>query len=310
MSEASEKASNNALVASHYNAIPTVNLEARKRSYVRSGDRVLDIACGKGGDLRKYVTGKVSEVVGLDLAENSIKEAQKRYSELRNPKLFARFYTCDCFTEDISKVIEPSDYIADLASIQFALHYAFESEVKVRTLLKNVSTHLKEGGVFVGTTTNAMYLKKKLESVPGLEFGNSVYNVRFEKKESDGIYGQKYWFFLEDAISDCHEYLVHFPRLVEVAQDYGLDLLFVRGFHEFYQENSSNHYFRDLLFLMKVIGHDGSGPSSDEWEAAGKDQNTTKLKRGKSKEQAFVGAKNHLLKLSPESVVWLEEEEV
>ncbi|OMJ29389.1 mRNA cap guanine-N7 methyltransferase [Smittium culicis] len=205
----------------------------------------------------------------LDLAENSIKDAQKRFSELRNRVLEARFYTCDCFTEDIGNYIEPKDYEADLASIQFALHYAFESEDKIRKLLSNVSAHLKEGGVFIGTTTNALYLKKKLSIAPDLEFGNSVYNVRFEKKVCDGVYGQKYWFYLLDAISDCPEYLVHFPTLVSLSKEYGLELLFKKGFHEFYIENLLKGQFKELLFVMKVIDQEGLGPGSEEWEAAG-----------------------------------------
>lgn len=36
-------------------------------------------------------------------------------------------------------------------SMQFCLHYAWESEHKVRTMLQNVSKYLKDGGTFIGT---------------------------------------------------------------------------------------------------------------------------------------------------------------
>ncbi len=43
----------------------------------------------------------------------------------------------------------------DLVSCQFALHYSFSSETKVRGMLANVSGRLKPGGVFLGTIPNA-----------------------------------------------------------------------------------------------------------------------------------------------------------
>lgn len=35
--------------------------------------------------------------------------------------------------------------------MQFCMHYAFETEAKVRRMLENVSLYLKPGGVFIGT---------------------------------------------------------------------------------------------------------------------------------------------------------------
>jgi mRNA (guanine-N7-)-methyltransferase len=42
--------------------------------------------------------------------------------------------------------------------MQFCMHYAFESEAKVRTMLDNVSKHLREGGIFIGTIPNDQQL--------------------------------------------------------------------------------------------------------------------------------------------------------
>ncbi len=46
------------------------------------------------------------------------------------------------------------------------------------------------------------------------EFGNEVYKVRFECEEPYPVYGARYFFELEEAIS-CPEFLVHFPTLVK-----------------------------------------------------------------------------------------------
>lgn len=58
-----------------------------------------------------------------------------------------------------------------------------------------------------------MATRKKLKASPGLKFGNSIYSIEFEHKDSFPIFGHKYWFCLEDAIDDCPEYLIHFPTL-------------------------------------------------------------------------------------------------
>ena len=48
-----------------------------------------------------------------------------------------------------------------------------------------------------------------------LQFGNKIYNARFEEKYTFSVFGHRFWFTLEDAIDDCAEYLVHFPTLVK-----------------------------------------------------------------------------------------------
>lgn len=153
-----------------------------------------------------------------------------------------------------------------MVSVQFALHYAFESEVKVRQTLSSVSKSLIAGGTFFGTIPNSRWIVKKLRNSSSLEFGNSIYNVRFEQKSDYPIYGHKYWFQLEDAIDDCPEYLIHQPSLVSLAKEYGLRLLLLEPFHEFYEYEKRDG--ADLLDRMKVFNAEGT-ISRDEWEAIG-----------------------------------------
>lgn len=103
-------------VASHYNNRPQVGVEARKESpifhlkafnnwiksilikkFARRGDRVLDLACGKGGDLLKWQKASISSLYGLDIAQVSIGHAEERYKSGRSITFSAEFKTVDCF---------------------------------------------------------------------------------------------------------------------------------------------------------------------------------------------------------------------
>lgn len=46
--------------------------------------KVLDLGCGKGGDLLKWEKGKVSHVVCADIAETSIEQCRERYEKNRS----------------------------------------------------------------------------------------------------------------------------------------------------------------------------------------------------------------------------------
>ena len=101
----------------------------------------------------------------------------------------------------------------DVVSMQFSLHYAFESESRARLALRNISSNLKQGGKFIGTIPDANWIVKRLKALPEdeLAFGNEIYSIKFEQKETFPTFGHKYEFWLADAV-DCPEYLVHFRK--------------------------------------------------------------------------------------------------
>jgi mRNA (guanine-N7-)-methyltransferase len=49
-----------------------------------------------------------------------------------------------------------------VASIQFALHYMFESEGRARRFLSAVARHLRPGGCFIATTVDARVMLEML----------------------------------------------------------------------------------------------------------------------------------------------------
>lgn len=59
---------------------------------------VLDIGCGKGGDLLKWQKQpQVQAYVGVDIAEVSVIHAEQRAAEMRGRRFSTRFFAMDCF---------------------------------------------------------------------------------------------------------------------------------------------------------------------------------------------------------------------
>lgn len=76
---------------------------------------------------------------------------------MRQSRFDASFAALDCYTEPLTKAFTPQQLAQpfDVVSMQFCMHYAFETAQKARCMLKNVSEWLRPGGVFLGTVPNA-----------------------------------------------------------------------------------------------------------------------------------------------------------
>lgn len=170
---------------------------------------VLDIGCGKGGDLSKWQQAPqpVQLYVGLDPAGVSIEQARDRYRHMGSrggrggrggrfnnrppPRLFdARFHVKDCYAESIEDVeiirqvgFDPSTMNRrgfDVVSMMFCMHYAFESEKNARTMLRNVAGALKKGGRFIGCIPNSDVLGERVR-----EFNAKLAAKREAKEQED-----------------------------------------------------------------------------------------------------------------------------
>lgn len=156
--------------------------------------------------------------------------------------------------------------------MQFCMHYAFETASKARMMIENVSRYLRPGGIFLGTIPNSELLLERLEAIPDggdLRFGNSCYEISFDEKHHSGVYGHRYRFFLQDAVEDVPEYIVHWDNFVDLAREYGLEVIYRKTFNDVLQEEQHDREFSQLLTRMGVINSDGeSSMDGDQWEAA------------------------------------------
>jgi len=245
------------------------------QAHFRAGrGQVLDMGCGKGGDITKWAKARIRDFVGVDIASVSVDQARSRWETMRPPRFEATFASLDCYTEPLSNAI-PEARLKDpfdVVSMQFCMHYAFEMESKARCMLENVATWLRLGGVFIGTIPNSEHLLEQLDEVPldqdELSFGNSVYKIRFDNREKP-VFGHKYWFYLKDAVEDVPEYVVQWDNFVQLALEYGLELRYRAEFHQVFEQHQDHPEFKPLLGRMKVVDANGeSSMDEDQWESA------------------------------------------
>lgn len=245
------------------------------------GARVLDLGCGKGGDLRKWETARISQYIGVDISNASIVEAMRRYHNNRAP-YEVTFVTGDAFGLPLPVVLRDfpevfSRFPLDVVTMQFCLHYAFESEAKARMTIENVARSLKPGGQFIGTIPNSEFIASKIRHLPpgSKSFGNSIYSVTFEDTppksgEFENPYGNVYNYYLKDAIDNVPEYVIQFEDLRALADEFGLRLKFKKSFAEYFREQIPAWYKRLSPNVLDGIKRsDGSvGVERDEAEAA------------------------------------------
>ena len=243
------------------------------------GVAVLELCCGKGGDLDKYFMNNIKLFVGADISKESLKNAMDRLEKIKNEKYKDNFrIKCIFIKDDLSspdnRFLEKinKNYYFDLVSCQFALHYHFQNEKRLNAFLTNVSSRLCEGGYFIGTIIEDNVIVKRLRNRKKIAenkylkekftFGNEYYSVKFSQKHFDvknGPFGIKYGFYLEDSIDNrdeegkikyVEEYLIVFNEFVKLCEKYDLYLVEKENFTKFYSDYVKIEQFKRLSERM------------------------------------------------------------
>jgi SAM-dependent methyltransferase len=148
---------------------------------------VLDLGCGRGGDILKWYHARVGEYVGTDVdyygIYSSTNGAISRYNEFK--KKFPSFVKAYWVQADGSTLLESSyqenklpnmtkenklvidktftkNKKFDCISSMFALHYLFDSEESTNNLVQNINNHLKIGGFLIFTLFDGNLIMEKL----------------------------------------------------------------------------------------------------------------------------------------------------
>ncbi|CAH0522088.1 unnamed protein product [Peronospora belbahrii] len=154
----------------------------------REGDRVLDLACGKGGDLMKWTKRNLAMYVGVDIAQKSLEDAVERYTffsrggkrvgDRDRKKAEVQFIQGDLGVVDLlhdvmhcwsehegwhDAVPLPSTAVGsfNVVSVQFSFHYMFGDAERANRFFSTVHELLADGGVLIATTVDPNKLLMK-----------------------------------------------------------------------------------------------------------------------------------------------------
>ena len=211
------------------------NLYVKKRlitGTTKQGDTLIDFACGKAGDLSKWIASKLSFVFGVDISkdnlENRLDGACARFLKMKKSNknvpyaLFVNGTSAfnikdgSAMLSDKAKQVtaavfgngvKDSDKIGkgvarqygkgvdgfNVSSCQFAIHYFFENPDTLKGFMKNVAECTKQNGYFIGTCYD----------------GKLVFNELRKTKTGESIQiieeGRKIWEITKSYGSDSFE---------------------------------------------------------------------------------------------------------
>jgi mRNA (guanine-N7-)-methyltransferase len=237
--------------------------------------RVLDLACGRGGDLNKWTRDcEVKLYVGVDISVEELKEAKQRAETFKGSSAF-HFFRSSCDSPTLLQDLKPivgaghkqdaraGGVAASMHVVwcQFALHYFCETRASLSAFLKNVSGALTRGGRFCASFPNPCavighlnqtHLTGQCTSGNSICFVSAGAGVILPIAEDVGLreFGIAYNFTLGDAVQECAEYVVPLRVLVELAAEAGLKLKRLQQMHAFMAQCAEDE---ELVSLREVM---------------------------------------------------------
>ncbi|KAL7228571.1 hypothetical protein ACSBR2_007311 [Camellia fascicularis] len=213
---------------------------------------VCDLYCGGVPDEDKWDEAQIGHYIAIDVAQSGISQVQEAWESQRKAYT-SDFFELDPCIEDMESRLQDKGNMADIVCCMQHLQLCFETEEKARRLLHNVSLLLKPGGYFFGicpdsSTIWAKYQKnveayhnKSSSMKPNLVpncIRSESYMITFEvEEEKFPFFGKKYQLkFASDISAETH-CLVHFPSLIRLAREAGLEYVEIQNLTEFYDDN-------------------------------------------------------------------------
>ncbi|CAA7404380.1 unnamed protein product [Spirodela intermedia] len=222
---------------------------------------VCDLYCGGGADTDKWDEAQIGHYIGVDASSSGISDARETWESQRKPYT-AEFLDLDPSFENLELHLEDKGIPVDIVCCLQHLQLCFESEERARNLLRNVSILLKPGGYFFGITPDSSTIWTKYQKNVEASHGKASsmkpnivpncirsenYIITFETEEEKfPLFGKKYHVkFANDITSESH-CLVHFPSLIRLAREVGLEYVEIQNLTEFYDDNRAQ--FAGMLF--------------------------------------------------------------
>lgn len=222
----------------------------------KQGDTLIDFACGKAGDLPKWIAAKLSFIFGVDVSpdnlENRLDGACARYISSRkiNKHMPSALFVngnsaynikdgsamlndkakqvtaavfgngpkeADKIGSGVAKQYGKGELGFNVSSCQFAIHYFFENPDILKGFLKNIAECTKLNGYFIGTSYDGKLLFNELKKI---KTGESIQIVEEEKKIWEIIKNYKADTFEDNSSSISYEISVYQESINQYISEY------------------------------------------------------------------------------------------
>lgn len=234
--------------------------------YVKQNDALLDLGCGKGGDLQKYQKLKIKKYVGVDISEKSIKEAENRVRKLK-----INFATQFCLADAYNDILFFDGCLSrsnqfDVITSQFSFHYAFFDDLSLKTAVTNVNANLKPAGFFIITVPRKNIITNRILKHRA---HNSLYRITdvstfgaTTSKSQNSKSWKSYNFSLVGSVNECIEYFVDYVKLKNMLEEKNFDVVERTRFMAVLEEGAKKN--PGLFTKMKI-----ENPNKNETEVIG-----------------------------------------
>jgi mRNA (guanine-N7-)-methyltransferase len=185
-------------------------------AFARNASSLLDVACGRGGDLAKWDAANVQTVLGIDNSDAEIVEARRRYGA-GTFKTRCEFRVCPSLATEPWAV----GVGYDVVTCMFALHYFCNTDATLRHVLQNIASVLKPGGFFVGTVPDGARVRQAVRET----WGGPMLRIQPLWSGPHRPCGSAYLCDIADTVvaGGSIEYLVDEGTLIETARSVGLE---------------------------------------------------------------------------------------
>lgn len=191
--------------------------------YAKNEEKLIDMCCGKGGDMHKWINSNIKYVIGYDINKEYIEEAKIRYSKINKKDTDIKIIYKNI---DLRKQVIDNEYgKVNIITCNFAMHYFFKNENTFNTFIKSIINNLKNNGYFIGTIFDGLSILNKLDNKNYYNY-NDFFKID-KINIGNTLLGNKIKVFLKDSIIDniSNEYLIPFGLFIVEMEKHGFILI-------------------------------------------------------------------------------------
>ncbi len=157
------------------------------QSVVVNKPSVLDVGCGRGGDMFKWLDAGVSRLVCVDPDKAALTEAKRRSKG--DPRI-------EFFLGDVSAA-PPAAPPFDIVCYNFSFQYTFATEDLFKKTIAEIVARTKPGSKLVGVIPDSTFVLAQ-----GARYTDSIgnYILRNEDRTGNGEFGETIWVCVKDTL--------------------------------------------------------------------------------------------------------------